>query len=73
MKNWLAPIAVLGLSGVGLVVASKRGREKVRSFLEGFGRSGDPLSEVGKFFDDQLDAIQHALDRLAESLEEQNT
>ena len=67
MKNWLAPLSVLGLSALGLAMASERGRERVRAFM----RNGDPLGEVNKFFDAQLDAIQDALDRLADSLHEE--
>ncbi len=71
MKNWLAPLAVLGFSALGLAFVSERGREQIRLFLERLGRNGDPLGQVNKFFDQQLDAIQGALDRLAESLEEE--
>jgi hypothetical protein len=69
MKNWLAPIAVLGLSGLGLVCASERGRQQVRAFFDGLARNGDPLSEMNKFFDEQLENIQDTLDRLAEALQ----
>ncbi|HMF90374.1 MAG TPA: hypothetical protein VKL40_07005 [Candidatus Angelobacter sp.] len=69
MKNWLAPLSVLGLSALGLAVASERGRERLRALVERLGRNGDPLGEVNKFFDDQLDALQNALDRVADSLQ----
>jgi hypothetical protein len=71
MKNWLAPIAVMGLSGLGLIFASERGREQVRALFDRLGREGDPLGEMNKFFDQQLETIQDTLDRLAEALEEQ--
>jgi hypothetical protein len=71
MKNWLAPLSVLGLSALGLVVASERGQERMRALVERLTRNGDPLGEVNKFFDAQLAAIQNALDRLAESLHEE--
>lgn len=67
MRNWLAPLSVLGLSALGLAVASERGRERMRALM----RNGDPLGQVNKFFDDQLQVIQDALDRLAESLQEE--
>jgi hypothetical protein len=69
MKNWLAPLSVLGLSALGLAVASERGRERMRAWVERLGRNGDPLGEINRFFDQQLDAIQGALDRLAEALQ----
>jgi hypothetical protein len=71
MKNWLAPLSVLGLSALGLAVASERGQERLRALVERLSRNGDPLGEVNKFFDAQLEAIQNTLDRLAESLLEE--
>lgn len=70
MKNWLIPIAVLGVSGLGLLFASERGREQVRSLFEHLVEHGDPLGEFNKFVDDQLSAIQRALDSLSDALEE---
>jgi hypothetical protein len=70
MRNWLIPAAVLGVSGLGLLCASERGRESVRNLFERLLEHGDPLSEFHKFVDDQLTAIQRALDSLAEALEE---
>ena len=71
MKNWFVPIAVLGLSGLGLLCVSERGREQMRAFFGRMAQTGDPLGEVNKVFDEQLNAIQNTLDRLAEALEEQ--
>jgi hypothetical protein len=70
MKNWLFPVTVLGLSGLGLLFASERGREKVRDFVDRLLEHGDPLGEFSKFVDDQLDAIQTALDSVAAALEQ---
>ncbi len=71
MKNWFIPIAVVGLSGLGLVVASERGREKLRHAFDRLVEHGDPLGEFNNFLDDQLTSIQRALDNLAAALEEQ--
>jgi hypothetical protein len=71
MRNWLAPLTVLGLSGLGLVCASERGRNGLRSLFERVATEGDPIGEVNRFLDDQLNAIQDTLDRLADALEEQ--
>jgi hypothetical protein len=68
VRNWLAPLSVIGLSALGLAFASERGRKRMSALLERLGRNGDPMGEVNRFFDAQLDAIQNALDRLAESL-----
>lgn len=69
MKNWLLPIAVLGLSGFGLLCASERGRRKLRTFFDHMARSGDPLGELDSALEGQLDTIQRSLDRLSQTLE----
>ena len=70
MKNWLLPIAVLGVSGLGLVFATESGREQMRGFFDRMSAHGDPFGEFNKFLDEQLTAIQRTLDSLAEALEE---
>jgi len=70
MKNWFLPATLLGLSGLALVFASERGRERVRHFLDDLMEHGDPLSEFNKFCEDQLETIQQNLDRVAKALEE---
>lgn len=70
MKNWLFPAALVGLSSLGLFFATERGRERVRDFVDRLLEHGDPLGEFGKFVDEQLDAIQNALDSVAAALEQ---
>lgn len=70
MKNWFIPVAVVGLSGLGIMVASERGREKLRYAFDRLVEHGDPLGEFNNFLDDQLTAIQRALDNLAAALED---
>lgn len=70
MKNWLFPVAVLGLSGLGLICASERGREQLSSLFNRLVAHGDPVGEFGKVIDEQLDSIQRALDGLARALGE---
>ena len=70
MRNWLFPAAVVGLSGLGLLFASERGRERVRDFVDRLLEHGDPLGEFSKFVDEQLDAIQATLDSVAAALEQ---
>lgn len=69
MKNWLWPAVVLGLSGIGLVFATDRGREQVRQFFDRLVSSEDPLAEFNSAVDKQLQNIQRTLDRLSEALE----
>ena len=71
MRSWFVPLAVLGLSGLGLVCASERGRNGLHALFERMAARGNPIGEVNKFLDGQLNAIQDTLDRLAEALEGQ--
>jgi len=70
MKNWLIPIAVLGVSGVGLLCVTDRGREQMRSIFDHLMEHGDPWGDFSKFLDDQLATMQRTLDSLAQALED---
>jgi hypothetical protein len=67
----LVPVTVLGLTGMGLFCASKRGREQMRALLDKLAQQGDPLGEFNRLIENQLEAIQRTLEDLAEALEEQ--
>jgi len=69
MKNWLLPIAVLGVSGVGLLFASERGRAQMRSFFDRLADSPDPFGPFNQSLERELEYIQHTLDQLSEALE----
>jgi len=71
MKNWFIPIAVVGLSGLGLLCATPSGQEKIRGLFDRLTGEGDPLAEFNQFLDQQLTAIQRTLDHLAEALEQE--
>ena len=69
MKNWLLPAFVLGISGLGLVFASDRGREQLRQFFDRMARGEDPFKEFNQAVERQLENIQRTLDQLSEALE----
>lgn len=71
MKNWMVPAVLLGLAGLGLVVASERVREQMRGLFEQIADGADSLGDFGQFCEEQLSAIQNTLDRLAQALEEE--
>jgi hypothetical protein len=71
MKNWLAPLSILGLSCLGLACTSTQVQARLRDLVYQLAQSADPFGELNKFFDEQLNNIQSALDRLASALEEQ--
>lgn len=69
MKNWWFPAVVLGVSGVGLVFASERGREQVRVFFDRIAHGEDPFVDFNRAVERQLENIQHTLDQLSDALE----
>jgi hypothetical protein len=71
MKNWLLPVIVLGFSGIGLVFATEKGREQIRGLFDRMAKSEDPLGTFNQAFEEQLDNIQRALDRVSQALEGQ--
>jgi hypothetical protein len=70
MKNWFIPIAVLGVSGLGLLCVTETGQAKLQEFFDRLGKDGDPLGEFNTFLDEQLTSIQRTLDHLASALEQ---
>jgi hypothetical protein len=69
MKNWLLPIAVLGVSGVGLLFASERGRAQLRSLFDNLTSSEDPFAPFNQAVENELEYIQRTLDQLSQALE----
>jgi hypothetical protein len=69
MKNWLLPMAVLGVSGVGLLCASNRGRAQLRAFFDNLATSDDLFREFNRAVENELEYIQRTLDQLSETLE----
>jgi hypothetical protein len=71
MRKWYVPITVLGLGGVGVLLLSDRGRLAIRWLTDSFHRA-PTLLEWNESAQSELDRIQAALNRIAESLEPQS-
>lgn len=69
MRKWYVSITVLGLGGFGALLLSERGRQALRRLLEHFRRAPDALLEWNGSLQTELENIQAALNRIAESLE----
>ena len=69
MRKWLVPLTVLGVGSIGAFLLSERGRNSLRALLEGFREVPDQLLEWNDNAQRELDLIQVALNRIAESLE----
>ncbi len=70
MGKWFLPVTVLGLSGLGLIFASQRARERLYAFVDRVAEHSDPLGEFNTLCEEQLRTIQSSLDRLADALNE---
>jgi len=69
MRKWYVPVTVIGLSGVGLLVLTNRGRNAARWLFENMHRAPGTLLEWNEAAQRELDHIQAALNRVAQSLE----
>ena len=65
MRRWYVPLAVLGVGGIGLLFLTDRGRQAVRWIAENLSHA----AEWNEAAQRELDRIQIALNRVAESLE----
>ena len=68
MRRWYLPITVLGLGSVGAFLLSERGRNAVRFLWEKF-QHPEGWRDLNDSLQNELDHIQAALDRIAESIE----
>jgi len=69
MRRWYVPLTVLGLGSIGAFLLSERGRSKLRGLMENFQSAPDRWLEWNESAQGELDRIQAALDRIAESLD----
>jgi len=68
MRKWYVPVTVIGISGIGMFLLTDRGRKAIRWALENIHRAPDALLEWNEAAQRELDRIQTALNRVAESL-----
>ena len=69
MRRWYLPLTVLGLGGLGYLFLTNRGRVAVRWGMEHFHEAPDKFLEWNEAAQRELDRIQLALNRVADSLE----
>ena len=65
MRSWYVPLTILGISGVGFLLLTTRGRQALRWVAENLQHA----IEWNEAAQRELDRIQIALNRVAESLE----
>ena len=69
MQKWFLPLTVLGLGGLGLLVLSDRGQDALEWVFNKLDEAPDQFNDWNARAQDELDRIQLALNRVAESLE----
>ena len=69
MQKWFLPLTVLGRGGLGLLALSDRGHDAVQWALDKLDEAPDQFDDWNTRAQAELDRIQSALNRVAESLE----
>ncbi len=69
MRKLTMPLTLLGLGGLGYLILSERGQRALRWLAENAGRGPDKFLEWNESAQRELDRLQDALNRVAESLQ----
>ncbi len=69
MRRWYVPMTVVGLSGLGVLLFTDRGRKAIDWLVESAEEAPARLAEWNESAQCELDRIQQALNRVAESLD----
>ncbi len=69
MRRWYLPLTVVGLGGLGYLFLTERGRKAFRWGLQHFHEAPEKFLQWNEAAQRELDRIQGALNRVAESLE----
>jgi hypothetical protein len=69
MRKWYLPITLLGAGGLGLLFLTDRGRGAFRWIGQNLWHGPQRWAEWNEIAQRELDRIQTALNRVAESLE----
>jgi len=69
MRRWYLPMTVMGIGGLGVLLFSDRGRRVIHWLLESAEEAPARLAEWNEAAQRELDRIQNALDRVAQSLD----
>ncbi len=69
MRRWYVPLTVLGIGSIGALLLSEWGRSTLRAIFDDFHATPDRWLEWNESAQRELDRLQAALNRIAESLE----
>jgi hypothetical protein len=68
MRKWYLPLTVLGLTGLGALILSQRGRQALRWLADNFDRAPEALSQWNETAQRELEHLRTAVNQLADSL-----
>jgi hypothetical protein len=69
MRKWYVPLAIAGIGGLSVLFLTDRGRRALRWAAENIHRAPGTFLEWNEAAQRELDRIQTALNRVAQSLE----
>ena len=69
MRKWYVPLTLVGLSGLGVLFLTERGRKALRWTFENIHRAPESFLGWNEAAQRELDRIQTALNRVADSLQ----
>ncbi len=69
MRKWYVPVTVVGLSGLGMLFLTQRGRTALRWLYENLHQAPEALLEWNETAQRELERIQTALNRVAATLD----
>lgn len=69
MRKWFVALAVLGVGGVSAFLLTDKGRETLRQWLAYMQDGPERWDEWNEAAQEELEHIQTALNRIAQSLE----
>ncbi|HWR15590.1 MAG TPA: hypothetical protein VN577_12230 [Terriglobales bacterium] len=73
MRKWYLPMTVMGLGGLGVLLFTDRGRRVISWLAESASDAPSRLAEWNEAAQRELDRIQMALNRVAETLDSMET
>ncbi len=68
MRKWYVPLTVLGVGSIGVLFLTESGRERLRWLAANLHRAPEALLDWNEAAQREIDRIQLALNRVADSL-----
>jgi hypothetical protein len=69
MRRWFLPLTVLGIGGIGALLLSEAGRNRLEWLFDRLDEAPDRLAEWNESAQSELEKIQSALNELADTLQ----